>query len=289
MKRYPTAVDLPFNHAVIRDGFAPLLPGGTVPDGESLWVLLQSNNLVVVDSADGPRLPAGERPACLDAAAVPLTIGLWYGQPVRVATVGRETQLPDGWRAEPFNAGSEILDDRLMTLGGMAKQVLHWDRQSRVCSRCGGELAPIAGSWGKSCVSCRIEHYPHIHPCIIVLVRRGDQFLLTRKAEWPAGRYSLVAGFLDFGESLEECVHREVLEETGISVTNLRYVGSQNWPFPSQLMAGFVADYAGGEIHIDGAELEDARWFCLQDLPASLPTHRSIARWIIDRFALGQG
>jgi NAD+ diphosphatase len=120
-----------------------------------------------------------------------------------------------------------------------------------------------------------------------VLVRRGEEFLLARKPEWPAGRYSLVAGFVDFGESLEECVHREVGEEVGVTVTNVRYVGSQNWPFPSQLMAGFVADYAGGVVRADHMEIEDARWFCREDLPESLPMRRSIARWIIDRYALG--
>jgi NAD+ diphosphatase len=108
--------------------------------------------------------------------------------------------------------------------------------------------------------------------------------LLTRKAEWPPGRYSLVAGFLDFGESLEECAIREVREETGIGIKNVRYVGSQNWPFPAQLMAGFVADYASGGIKVDPDELEDARWFHVDALP-SLPTKRSIARHIIDTFA----
>jgi NAD+ diphosphatase len=116
-----------------------------------------------------------------------------------------------------------------------------------------------------------------------VLVKRGNELLLTRKAEWPLGRYSLVAGFLDLGESLEECAIREVREETGIEITNVRYVGSQNWPFPAQLMAGFVADYAGGEIVVEHSELEDARWFHLDALPP-LPPSRSIARWIIDNF-----
>lgn len=107
---------------------------------------------------------------------------------------------------------------------------------------------------------------------------------MTRKQEWPPGRYSLVAGFLDFGESLEECAIREVREETGIEIENVRYVGSQNWPFPAQLMAGFVADYAGGEIKVDISELEDARWFAFDALP-SLPPKRSIARHIIDSCA----
>lgn len=109
---------------------------------------------------------------------------------------------------------------------------------------------------------------------------------MTRKAEWPEGRYGLVAGFLEFGESLEECAVREVREETGILIENVRYVASQNWPFPAQLMAGFVADYRGGEIVIDRDELEDARWFSPAAIP-QWPAKRSIARWIIDRFSRG--
>jgi NAD+ diphosphatase len=286
--RYPTAVDLPFNYEAIRKGFVPARPGGEPPAGQGWWLLLQGNDLVVEGAAADFGLPRGELPAWAGLSGEPLWIGSWQGEPLRVAMLARETAIPAPYRAESFNAVDETLDDALLTLGGMGKQVLHWERQSRHCSRCGGELGRLPAGWGKRCMACRVEHYPHIHPCVIVLVRRGDEFLLARKAEWPAGRYSLVAGFVDFGEALEECVHREVLEETGIRVSNLRYVGSQNWPFPSQLMAGFVADYAGGELTIDTTELEDARWFCSTDLPRTLPTRRSIARWIIDRFALAE-
>jgi NAD+ diphosphatase len=144
-------------------------------------------------------------------------------------------------------------------------------------------MIKIPDSWGKRCSSCNAEHFPHIHPCSIILVKRDNELLLTRKKEWAAGRYGLVAGFLDFGESLEECAIREVREETGIAIRNVRYVGSQNWPFPAQMMAGFIADYAGGDIIINTDELEDARWFTADKLP-ELPPKRSIARWIIDSF-----
>ena len=202
--------------------------------------------------------------------------------------IGKEVTLQPPFTAEPFNAVADRLDDRLLTLGGLAQQILQWERQSAHCSFCGGVLERIDGTWGKRCSACRHEHYPHIHPCIIVLVKRGEEFLLIRKPEWPAGRYSLIAGFVDFGESLEECLHREAGEEAGIRVTNIRYVGSQSWPFPSQLMTGFVADYAGGEVRADQTEIEDARWFSAVNMPESLPTRRSIARWIIDKYALGK-
>lgn len=154
---------------------------------------------------------------------------------------------------------------------------------SRYCACCGETLEQLQESWGKKCIGCGYEHYPNIHPCAIVLIRRDDQLLLIRKPEWPTGRYSLVAGFLDVSESLEECAIREALEETGVSIRNIRYVASQAWPFPSQLMVGFVAEYASGDIKVDGKEIDDARWFTIGSLP-SLPAGRSIARYLIDNY-----
>jgi NAD+ diphosphatase len=212
-----------------------------------------------------------------------LLFGEWDGAPVRLLSLPAEQKLPEPLVAVP----STELPEDLLTILGLARQISYWERMSRHCSKCGGAMKRISLTWGKRCVGCGHEHYPHIHPCVIVLIRRGGEFLLARKPEWAPGRYSLVAGFVDFGESLEECVDREVLEETGLKVTNIRYVGSQNWPFPSQMMAGFVADYASGEISVANDELEDARWFSPGNMPDSLPPARSIARWIIDCFALG--
>lgn len=285
---YPEAVNLPFNGEVIRDDFTPVIPVNGDTAGEGFWVILQGSALVVRQENDRYDLHEGALPPWAPADSRILSVGLWKGKPLWVLRVGKGVALPSPYVAEPFNAVEQRLDDRLLTVGGLAQQILHWERLSAVCSLCGNGMERIPGTWGKRCVKCGHEHYPHIHPCIIVLVRRGDEFLLTRKAEWVKGRYSLIAGFLDFGESLEECVHREVREEAGIAVKNLRYVGSQNWPFPSQLMAGFVADYAGGDLVIDPGELEDGRWFCREDMPEALPPTRSIARWIIDRYALGK-
>lgn len=286
--KYPDAVNLPFNAEIVKSGFTPVRPGEQIPDGPGYWVILQGNAMVVRENGKQLTLYEGDLPHWFELKAEPLCFGLWQGKPIYTVVAGKDQQLPPSFVAEPFNAVEERLDDRILTLGGLAHQIIHWERNSAVCSRCGGELERIPRSWGKHCKSCRYEHYPHIHPCIIVLIKRGEEFLLARKSVWPEGRYGLVAGFLDFGESLEECVHREVKEETGIEVQNLRYVGSQNWPFPSQLMAGFVADYAGGEITVDLEELEDARWFCRDAMPAALPASRSIARWIIDTYALGE-
>ena len=283
---YPSPLHLPFNGACLRGEFSLATPDRD-PGGAGFWLALRGSELLTVPSAAGTSLPQGELPEGFPAAkSDPLFIGTWEGKPCRALSLSKEASLPEGWQAESLLAACPLLSIELLTLGGVASQVLHWERGSRFCSRCGAETESLPGVWGKKCRGCGYDHYPHIHPCVIVLVRRGDEVLLTRKAEWPPGRYSLVAGFLDFGECLEEAVAREVLEETGVQVENVRYVGSQSWPFPSQLMAGFLADYAGGEVVVEKKELEDARWFTVEDVPL-LPPKRSIARYLIDTYGRG--
>jgi len=276
---FPDAVHLPFNGEIISRRFSQKKPGELEEMAAGWWVFLQGDALILVNG----ELYRGDLPASFTLQGAPLLFGTWDGDPVRLITVAPDQPLPAEFQAIP----SADLPYDLMTLYGLARQVLYWERMSRHCSKCGATLKRIPRTWGKRCTGCGHEHFPHIHPCVIVLIRRGEQFLLARKPEWPQGRYSLVAGFLDFGESLEECVEREVFEETGLKVANIRYVGSQNWPFPSQMMAGFVADYASGEITVEDDELEDAQWFSAASMPPSLPPERSIARWIIDTFALG--
>ena len=238
---------------------------------------------MVADRGGEPTLPFGDFPEHFVAENDPLCIGFWQGKPLRVISIGaqNETLLP--YVSMPFRGGETKLNEPLLSLAGLAHQILNWEKRSAFCSSCGSGMERISDTWGKRCLSCLQEYFPSIHPCVIVMVRRGDEVLLARKAEWPAGRYSLVAGFVEFGESLEECVRREVREETGVEVTNVRYVGSQCWPFPSQQMIGFVADYAGGKIKMDEAELEDAKWFKYDSLPLS-PGNQSISSWILETY-----
>jgi len=280
---YPETVNLAFNFSSVKSDFEFRAPGAEPPTEEGAWVIIQGTNAILEETDNGLRLLQGRLPDWLQPQQPALCIGTWRGRPLRAVTISSSLGLEPPLVSEAFNATDECIDIQTLTLAGLAKQILHWEKQSRHCSQCGAQTVAITESWGKRCTVCRYEHYPHIHPCAIILVKRGNELLLTRKAEWPAGRYSLVAGFLDFGESLEECAIREVREETGIEICNIRYVGSQNWPFPAQLMAGFVAEYAAGEICVDPHELEDARWFPRDALPG-LPTRRSIARWIIESF-----
>ena len=265
MSATPLSVFLPFNRDVLGQTFEPAKAGGAVPPRSGRWLLVQEQNLVVSGAADDPRVPSGALPAAL-APDVALP-----------ADFRRETMVP--------MRGTK-LSDSLLSLGGMAMQGLWWQSTSGYCPRCGEATDRIEGEWGKRCPGCKYEHYPHLHPAVITLVRDGDRFLLARKQEWAPGRYALVAGFVDNGESFEGAVAREVKEEVGVDVTDIEYVGSQNWPFPSQIMVGFVARYAGGDVRVDSQELEDARWFTRETIPIS-PSRHSIAGFIIRTFALG--
>jgi NAD+ diphosphatase len=255
--------------------------------------VVQDQKLLVVPEGDGFRLPAGENPEApprgLEGLGPRHWLGTWGGAPCWVAARPKDAPVPEGLAAETLvpMQGTKLPDD-LLTVGGMAMQLLYWESTSGHCPRCGAPTGRLEGEWGKRCGGCRYEHYPHLHPAVIVLVRDGNRVLLARKAIWAPGRYALVAGFVDNGESLEGCVAREVKEEVGVDVKDIQYVGSQNWPFPSQIMIGFVASYAGGEITIDREELEDARWFPSDAMPVG-PARHSIAGWIIRNFAANGG
>jgi NAD+ diphosphatase len=274
---------LPFNSTMIRGLFTPLPPEQAQDHIPGFRVVLQGASLVVPVGSQQTLLPEGALLSIVPETE-PLRIGLWQGKPLRVVRIAPDVILPAEYEALPFQGPDIRLDNTLATIAGRAAQILHWERRSRFCSHCGSVLIRIPDGWGKQCPSCGDEHFPHIHPCIIVLVKRGAELLLIRNAAWNTGRFSLVAGFLDFGESLEECVQREVCEEAGIEVTNIRYVGSQCWPFPSQQMIGFLADYASGEVKPDGVEVVEADWFHEDALPMSPGGKRSIARWIIDTY-----
>jgi NAD+ diphosphatase len=282
----PLTVSLPFNVDDLRGGFISAKGGEPPPAPCGHWLIVQEQGLVVLPERDGFRLPWGEPPASLrEALGRPHWLGTWAGAPCWVAGLPGGLPLPDGFRRETLvpMQGTRLADD-LLTLGGMAMQLLHWESTSGHCPRCGSPTERLPGEWGKRCPACRYEHYPHLHPAVIVLVQDGDRVLLARKPGWAPGRYALVAGFVDNGESLEGAAAREVREEVGVEVTDVRYVGSQNWPFPSQLMIGFVARYAGGAVAVDRTELEDARWFPRTTLPPG-PSRHSIAGWMIEHFA----
>ncbi len=174
-------------------------------------------------------------------------------------------------------------DQSVFYLAGRAQQVVQWDETHQFCGRCGDKMEHHDYDRAKEGPSCHLINYPRLAPSIIVLVTKGDEMLLARNANWPTGMYSTLAGFVEVGESIEQTVHREVLEEVGVRVKNLKYFGSQSWPFPNSLMLGFHAEYAGGEIVCQDDEIADAQWFKADNLP-QIPPKTAISGWLIQEF-----
>ncbi|MDD1795826.1 NAD(+) diphosphatase [Enterovibrio sp. ZSDZ42] len=180
------------------------------------------------------------------------------------------------------------INPSLFNLAGRAIQLDYMRNTQRFCSQCGGSNRFDAQHVAMVCLQCHTVHYPRVSPCVIVAVRRGGEILLAHHPRHRNGMYTVIAGFVEAGETLEQCVAREVLEETGIVVTNIRYFDSQPWAFPSNLMMGFIADYASGDINPDYEELTDAQWFGLDDLPLVAP-EGTIARRLIEEVRLQRG
>ncbi|RXZ42106.1 NAD(+) diphosphatase [Crenobacter cavernae] len=161
-----------------------------------------------------------------------------------------------------------------------AVQIRRFQKTHRLCGACGGPLAQHAHDQGRGCASCGEVYYPRVSPAMMLTITRGNEILLARSPHFTPGVYSAIAGFVEPGETLEDCVRRECFEEVGIRIGEPVYLGSQSWPFPHSLMLAFTAEYAGGELTPQEGEIEDARWFARDALPA-IPPKPSIANWLI--------
>lgn len=198
------------------------------------------------------------------------------------------TDAPEGMKFVDLRQAYSEINEECFALVNKAVQIMEWDRTNQFCSRCGTKTLQKPGERGKECPECGELFYPRISPAVIVLIRKGHEILLARSPNFPPDMYSLIAGFVEPGETAEAAVIREIKEEVGIEVKNIRYFGTQAWPFPNSLMIGFTAEYKAGEIQPDGFEIEDAEWFSAEKLP-SLPGKISISRKLIDHFLEEEG
>jgi NAD+ diphosphatase len=265
-----------------RDPFRPLVTAPEGASGPALWFAFQGSQLLIRREQDRAVVPELIHPRKLGLE--PLReqyLGVLDGTGCYACEVAAGVAPPEGMTWTGLRGLFGLVDDALFALAGRAVQVMDWDRSHQYCGRCGTPTVVKAGERARECPSCGQTHYPRIAPAVMALVRKGDELLLARSPHFPPGMHSALAGFVEPGESLEQCLQREVLEEVGIEVTNLRYFSSQPWPFPHSLMIAFNCDYAAGEIVPEPGEIEAAGWFDLDHLPV-LPNRISIARRLID-------
>ena len=252
------------------------------PDAESLCFAFQQTLLLVADRPPAAQLPGHVDLTGLEAAPLRrLYLGTLGERACYAFEYGADTPAPQGMLWQGLRALYGRLDDSLFALAGRALQFIDWDRTHQFCGRCATPMRHRGGERARECPGCGLVAYPRIAPAVMCLIRRGREILLARSPHFAPGMYSALAGFVEPGESLEQCLAREVQEETGVRIANPRYFASQPWPFPHSLMIAFVADYAGGELRPAPDEIEDAQWFSIDALPR-LPNRISIARRLID-------
>jgi len=249
------------------------------------WFLFHEEKVLVTSQRGGVGIPLVKDPAELGVSPVrPLYIGALDGVPCYASDLaGADLTGVEG----VFHGLRGLLGhlgESWFRVAGLAWQIVYWDRIHQYCGLCGAGTVPSSVERARHCNQCGQVYYPRIAPAVIVAVVRGDEILLGHAHRFPRGElYSVLAGFVEPGESLEECVRREVREEAGIELRNIRYFSSQPWPFPHSLMVGFTAEYAGGDVRVETSELRDVGWFGVHALP-DIPDRRSISRELIDWF-----
>lgn len=259
-------------------------------DEDALWFAFRGSELLLIETESPPA--AIPRAADLLPLAPPEQRRQYLGRLGRIGSWA--VALDETWRPPTGMALVDLrglhgrVPDIVWTLAGRAAQILAWDRDHRFCGRCGTPTEPVPGERARRCPACGLTAFPRLSPAIIVLIERGDAILLARGRGFAPGRFGIVAGFVEPGESLEEAVRREIREEVGLEIDQPRYFGSQPWPFPHGVMIGFTAHHASGEIVLDPTELAEAGWYTLDDLP-TIPGKLSIARRLIDDWAARHG
>jgi len=264
--------------------------------GEGHWFAFCGDKLLVElgpleAPSDDPRFrarPAWARLALrknhnplYSAALRTLYLGRLGGVDCWAAELAADAPAPAGTAWEGLRPLFSVLDDDHFALAGRALQLLEWDRTSQFCGRCGTPTEAKREERVRTCPACKLSAYPRVAPAVMALVTKQDQILLARSPHFPPGMYSALAGFVEPGESLEQCLAREVAEEVGVRISRARYFASQSWPFPHSLMIAFVAEWESGEIKPQDGEIEAANWFEVLQLP-KLPSKISIARRLID-------
>ena len=253
---------------------------------QALWFVFQKDRLLLKTNDNGGLIPHTRDLAKFNLSLIRKQyLGALNGRQCYAAEMSDTITLvpADGLILQGLRETFGLLEEELIWIAGRANQLVDWSRSHQFCGRCGQPTEDKTEERAKICPACGLINYPRLSPAVIMAVVRDDLLLLASNRRFKPGYYSVLAGFVEPGETLEDCVAREIREEVGLSVANIRYFGSQPWPFPNSLMVAFVADYAGGQIRIDQSEIVDAAWFTAENLP-SIPPRITIARHLIDWF-----
>jgi NAD+ diphosphatase len=252
--------------------------------GPALWFIFDKEYLLTKINTDLFSIPnAADLEALQISPSRRLYLGSLDGQPCYAGALEPGSSFDENFKLTNLRTLFGLVPDTLIWIAGRANQLLYWRLTHRYCGKCGQATEDKNDERAKICPRCQHVNYPRLSPAVIVAILKGKRILLARNRKFKAPFYSVLAGFVEPGESLEECVKREIKEEVGISVKNVRYYGSQPWPFHDSLMIAFVSDYASGEIVVDGSEIIDAAWFSKDELP-QIPPKISISRQLIDWF-----
>jgi NAD+ diphosphatase len=261
-------------------GFEPAFASPAEPSAEALCFVWRDDK-ILARAGDPPDLPKLSDVMRLSVDGARHYLGRLAGRDCVAIRSAADFGIAEGWEWRGLRSLFLQLPDPVLAVAGRASQIIEWDRSHQFCGRCGAATRNRTEERAKECPSCGHVVYPRVSPAMMALVTRGKELLLARSKRFAVPVYSALAGFVEAGESIEDCVHREVREEVGIDVHDLRYVASQSWPFPHSLMIAYTAEYASGEVRPCDDEILDARWFPLDALP-QLPNPVSIARALID-------
>jgi len=265
---------------------------GSIPpqkeEEAAFFLLFQQSNLLVKKLGKGYTIPTSEDLADMEhKLGNKLYIGSLDGHSCYAARYPEGEVLTEGYEIIGLRQLHEQIDAAMMQAAFRGIQIVAWDETHRFCGVCGEATVKKADEHCKVCPKCGQLAYPRLSPAVIVAVTKGDKLLLARNKNFVTGTYSVLAGFVEAGETLEECVKREIREEAGIEVKNIKYFGSQSWPFPNSYMLAFTAEHASGEIQIGEDEIADAGWFSVDEIPqipGSLSISRKLINWFIDQY-----
>ena len=263
------------------EGFNPgHTPPATLPD-ETLAFAFRDDKLLVGGSDDAPTVPQSATLEAMGLDGDRHYLGELEGVSCVAVPLPPEAAEPAGWRYAGLRSLFFRLPDPLLAIAARAYQVVEWDRTHRYCGRCGTATRIKTGERAKECPACGYVSYPRVTPAMMVLITRGSEILLARAPRFPPGMFSALAGFVEPGETIEDCIRREVREEVGLEIQGIRYFSSQSWAFPHSLMIAYTAEYAGGQLEPDETEIAEARWFSWDAVP-NLPPSISISRRLIE-------